>query len=260
MKSKKPNILFYDIETTPMRIWTFSLGKTILSHKQIVKGDKLDIICICYKWAHQSKPHKLHWGYYKQDSKKMIEDFDKIIKKADVAIAQNGDRFDVRHINTQRMLHDLPPMPDWRLRTDDLLKQMRKYFYFPSYSLDYVSKLLLGQGKVKMELEDWTDILEKKDKKKFNKMIDYCAKDVTDMEKIWNRLKSHIIPKFNYSAYQGIMSCRVCGSEQVKKHGSRTQGKTRYIKFECLEHKGYAGQLTESQVRSWVNEKDVVMG
>ena len=43
---KYPNILYYDIETTPIKVWTFRLGEQYIGHNQIVEGEKIDIICL----------------------------------------------------------------------------------------------------------------------------------------------------------------------------------------------------------------------
>lgn len=245
---KKPKILFYDIETTPFRTWSFRLGEQYVGHKQIVKGDKIDIICITYCW-NKGKAIHLDFGYEKQDSKEMIREFDKIIKQADITIGQNSDRFDVKHINTQRMLHRLPPFPDWADCTDDLLKQLRKYFNLPSNKLDYVSELFGFGGKMDMEMQTWIDIKEKNENgiKSFNKMIRYGKKDVIDTRASFNRIKPYIKPKFNMATFLQEHVCTNCGSSNIYKNGTRIAGKTRYQNYYCNEHGGYAGKCPISK-------------
>jgi hypothetical protein len=69
----------------------------------------------------------INWGWHKQDTASVIEKFDKIIKQADITIGKNSDRFDVKHINTQRFLAGLPALPEWASITDDVEKQLRKH-------------------------------------------------------------------------------------------------------------------------------------
>lgn len=243
----KPKVLFYDIETTPLQVWTFSLGKTVLSHKQLVEGkySAYDIISISYMWEHENKAHVLDWGWDKQDSSKMIKEFDKVLKQADIAIAQNGDRFDIKHLNTLRLIKNLPPFPESLMSTDDTLKQMKKYFYFPSYSLDYVSKLFDLGGKMKMDLQDWVNIVEKKDKKSFDRMLRYNKKDVRDLKKLYKKIEPHIIPKLNKAMFtDNEMACRTCGSSNIHKNGTRVLGNTKYQTFYCRSHGGYAGRAS----------------
>ena len=236
----KPKVLYYDIETTPMRVWTFRLGDQHVSHSQIVEGDKVDIICITYCWD-TGPAYALDWGVRKQDSAPMIEKFDKIVREADITIGQNSDSFDVKHINTQRMLHGLPPFPDWADVTDDTLKQLKRHFKLPTNKLDYVSSVLGYGGKNSMSMQDWVNIMNK-DPKALNKMIKYGKKDVLDTRKVYNRIKPYIKPKYNMAAHYGDHRCSNCGSTDIKKNGTRLSGTTRYQYFYCNSHGGYAGK------------------
>lgn len=239
-----PKVLFYDCETTPLLTYVWRLGEQVVRHHQLVKPyDKYNIICVSWAW-NDNKPAKvIHWDYDRQDSGRVIREFDKIIKQADITIGKNSDRFDVKHINTQRLLHNLPPLPEWVSNTDDLEKQLRKYFAFPSQSLDYISKALGLGGKVKMEFQDWVDIIEKKSRASFRKMLKYNKKDVEDTRALWNRVQSHIKPKLNYATFYKDVRCSNCGSQDLKKDGTRLSGKTTYQTFFCKTHGGYAGRV-----------------
>jgi hypothetical protein len=240
--------LFYDIETSPLQAWIWRPGKQVVRHGQLVdKFSQYNIICITYCW-NDGKPAKaLDWGYNDQDSSSMIEAFDKIINQADVTIGKNSDSFDVKHINTQRMLHGLPGMPEWSMYTDDLQKQMRKHFYLPSYSLDYFSHMLGFGGKIKMEMADWINIVLKtpgKGRKALKKMIEYGKKDVEDTRAIWEHCEKHFTPRLNVSHFsinKGL-ACRNCGSMDLKLNGTRYLGNSKYQQFFCNNHNGYAGR------------------
>lgn len=240
----KPKILFYDIETRPLLAYIWRLGEQVVRHHQLSEhGDKYGIICISYAWNDGKPARVIHWGYNEQDSGHVVREFDKIIRQADITIGKNSDRFDVKHINTQRLLHNLPPLPEWTEYTDDLEKQLRKYFIFPSQGLDYISKELGLGGKVKMEFQDWVDIVEKKSKKAFVKMCTYNKKDVEDTRTIWNRVKAHIKPKLNLSVFSGQFCCRNCGSRNLTKAGIKRNGRSTYQMWFCKGHNGYAGRV-----------------
>lgn len=237
----KKKILFYDIETTPLQAWVWKCGKQVVRHNQLVTGrDIYDVICITYCWNDNKKAQALDWGYTEQDSSQMIAQFDDLIKSADVTIGKNSDRFDVKHINTRRLLSGLPGMPDWTRYTDDLEKQMRKYFYLPSYSLDYFSKILGLGGKVKMEFDDWINIVTKHPElglKAFNKMIGYGKKDVEDTRAMWNHCAAHVEPKF-----KELESCKHCGGLDFYKNGTRMSGRMLYQRFDCKKCGSYVGR------------------
>lgn len=236
-------ILFYDIETTPLKAYVWRLGDQTVRHGQLTHdGMMTDIICIAYCW-NDGKPAKvLHWGYHKQDSSKVIEKFDKLIQKADIVIGKNSTKFDNKHINTHRMLNGMPGMPDWTKYTDDLETQMRRTFALPSYSLDYFSRLLGIGGKVKMEFSDWIDIVEKRNKASFDKMLKYNKKDTEDTRYLWEYCEKHFMPKLNHNAGSSDMVCANCGSLNVVKHGTRRSGKNLYQRYFCNDHGGYAGR------------------
>ena len=231
----KPKILLYDIETAPTLAWIWRTGKQFVSHDQIKEGQKSGIICICYKWADQKTVHSLDWGIQKQNSEKMIESFGKILESADVAIAHNGDRFDLRQINTQRLLNEQPPIA-WPT-TEDTLKQFRKHFYLPSYSLDYLSKLLTGSGKDRMGFQDWIDIVEKKDPKALEKMIKYCQKDVLKLQEVWEKQARFSKPKIHAGIASGVGrdSCPRCASESYQRYGFSLRIAGKYQKYLCAQ-------------------------
>jgi len=120
---------------------------------------------------------------------------------------------------------------------------LRRYFIFPSQGLDYISKALGLGGKVKMEFQDWIDIVEKKSRKSFEKMCRYNKKDVEDTRALWNRIQPHVKPKLNMSTFHGDFCCRNCGSKNLTKAGIRRSGRTTYQTYFCKGHNGHAGRV-----------------
>lgn len=233
-------ILTYDIETSPVTAYIWRPGKQVVRHNQLVSSNNINkIICISYCW-NDGKPAKvIGWGFHKQDTASIIKKFDKIIQSADITLGKNSDRFDLKHINTHRMLAGLDGMPEWASRTEDLEKQLRRHFALPSYSLDYISELLGFGGKNKMEFSDWIDIIEKRDISKYHKMLEYCRKDVEDTRAVWEHCEKHFTPKWNRS--NGKHACILCGSNNIIKVGKVVRGKTMYQRFKCRAHCGDAG-------------------
>lgn len=229
----KPKILIYDVETSPVLAWTFHIGHEVsINHDQILEGQKFDILCICYKWLGENQIHSLNINLKTMDSSKMIDEFTKIVESADLVVAHNGDQFDMRQMNTQRFLHGQPPI-DWPT-SEDTLKQIRKHFYLASNKLDYLSKVLLGAGKDSMCLQDWVDIVLKKDKKALAKMIKYCKRDVKLLSGVYEKILPYCKPKINVSLvkYNDSEGCKRCGSTDMHKDGVRVSlsGKTQRLR------------------------------
>jgi hypothetical protein len=276
---RDPKILFYDIETLPLCANVFSLGKQVVRHGQLIPSrNRYEIICIQYMWDTDKKATNLHWIGTNSTSEEMIAKFDAIAKQADILIGKNSDRFDCKHVNTLRLVHGLPPLPGWMesKTKDDVEKQLRRYFYLPSYSLDYISSLLGLGGKNVMEFSDWVDILHykealellnlnvkgaaldnvcmfqynaefkevcRKGKAAHNKMCKYGNKDTEDTKRVWDRIKKYVKPNFNYSHFYGnqtgdYLVCRHCGSSNLIKNGRDMRGSNPKQKMQCADCKG----------------------
>jgi len=249
----KAKILFYDIETSPLQAWVWGTGEQYVGHKNLVKGHRRwGIICVTYCWNDNKPAQCIDWGYEEQDTTKVVREFDEIIKNADFTIGKNSDRFDTKMLNAARMFGGLPGMPEWTKYTDDLEKQMRRYFRMPSQSLDYISHELGLGGKIKMEMQDWIDIVEKNEngQKSLNKMIKYGKKDVIDTRTLWFKLSEHFDSKWNQAKFQeDSIACKHmdCGSLNLAPRGSeRYTSTTKYQEWRCLDCNRYAGRSTIS--------------
>lgn len=259
-----PNILTFDLETRPLMAYIWDCGEQFVGHKQLVEGyDQFEIICAAYAW-NDGKPAKvIGWGYEEQDSSRVVEEFDKIARTADLIVGKNSAKFDVKMLNSVRMMKGLPGLPDWAMSHDDLERQMRKYFRLPSQSLDYISKHLGFGGKVKMEFDDWVKICEKREdggKQAYDKMLKYCRKDVEDTRALWGKLSEHFDSKFNNARFQDLgMACKHadCGSVNIGPNGTRMSGGSKYQTYTCRDCGRYCGKTAISATtgKSGVNIK-----
>lgn len=268
-------LLIYDIETSLLLAYLFSLGEQTVRHSQLLAAfNEFEIICIAAKWYGEKK-------VYIFQGENAVEEFDKLARQADVCLGKNSDRFDVKRINTERMMKGLKPYPEWMDSSEDLEKQCRKYFAFPSQSLDYLSNIFGTGGKEKMEFSDWVSIKNYKivqdleldgvkvnssltnslfkmgytqvvdlGKKALKKMIHYNKKDVTDTEAALIKVLPYIKLKHNASTANDGTGCTTCGSKNIVATKVIVKGKTKYQQFDCLDHKGYAGKAT------WYYKKD----
>jgi len=242
-----PRILIYDIETMLMMAGVFGLGEQVVRHNQLIAPhNRPRIICISY-CINDGPLKTLKFDYETQDDSQVIEEFDKIVKTCDIVIGKNSQKFDVKMINAVRFLNGLPAFPDWADVSDDLELQMRKYFRFPSQSLDYISSQLGLGGKMKMEYDDWLHILLKTPRlgmKAFKKMCKYCPNDVYDTRLILILMMPYIKWKFNMSRFVEGLACIRCGSKDVFAMRTQIIGRTKYQVYHCKDHGGNAGRRT----------------
>lgn len=232
----KLKVLLFDVETAPVLAWIWRTGANqYIDHTQILKGQKFDIICICYKWLGEKTVHTLTWDK-NQNSAKMVDAFTKVIESAHIVVGHNSDKFDQKQLNTQRLMHGQPPIA-WPT-SEDTLKQLRKVFAFPTYRLDYVSKLLTGSGKDPMTFQDWIDIVQYKSPKAMAKMTKYCRKDVLKLEEVYKKVMTYCAPTVNASRLSDGTDdgCPRCGSKNIIKYGfaySAGKIKQRYRCRDC---------------------------
>jgi uncharacterized protein YprB with RNaseH-like and TPR domain len=179
--------LFWDIETSPVLALLWRTGYRIdVSHDSIVR--ERAIITIAWKWENEKQVHALHWDKNQCD-KTMLLKFIEVANEADELVAHYGDRFDLPWIKTRCLFHGINAFPIYK--TIDTKAWASKYFYFNSNRLDYISKFLGFEGKIKTDYQLWLDIVLKKCPKALEKMIAYNKKDVIELQNATGCLASH---------------------------------------------------------------------
>ena len=235
MINPKRKRLYVDIETSHNVGLFFRTGtKRNISHKDIL--DERQIICIGYKWAHQKKVHCIEWDFKAKKGmrdKKILTDFSQVYAEADEVVTQNGDKFDIKWIQGRMAILRLPPLTP--IPQLDMLKLNRKHFNWNCHKQDYVDHLMGGTGKIPMDGLDWKRIEINNDRKILKKMMDYCKKDVLDLERDFTMLEPYYIGKMN-KHYEGLhgSSCSVCNLGILTKSGWYTyEEKAPRRKYKC---------------------------
>lgn len=169
----KPRCLLWDIETSYYvhTSWTkWTPGMKLVKEKSV--------ICIAYKWLGEKTTHVISIGDDKKrfaadpfDDRYVIEKFQEIINQADLTIAHNGDKFDMKFFNSRLIKHGFNPI---LVKTYDTLKGAKRFFAFHSNRLGDIAKYLGVSKKTRTEMSWWDDILFKNCKKSLKLMEDYC--------------------------------------------------------------------------------------
>ena len=202
--------LFFDIETSPMIVYSWRIGYKInLNYENVIENWK--IICISYKWEHEDKVRNLVWDKDQCD-KQMLIDFIKIANTADELVAHNGDRFDIKKVRTRCIYHRIPMFPKYR--SLDTLKKSRGSFDFPSNRLDVIARYL-GIG-AKLEHEGfpmWVKCMQG-DEQALKDMLKYCDMDIIVLEDVFLTIQNYIKPNTHAGVHAGNLkhSCPICGN------------------------------------------------
>jgi DNA-directed RNA polymerase subunit RPC12/RpoP len=166
-----------------------------------------------------------------------------MINEADAIIHYNGKSFDMKHLNREFLLRDMPPPSSYT--NIDLLTTMRQNFKMASNKLEWVSVQLGYEGKIQHRgVQLWIDCQEKNDPKAWKEMRRYNVRDVTEMEPIYYDLLPWITNHPNWGHYvAGEIVCRNCGSTKVKKDGFERKTIVPYQRYRCTEcHKPVRGR------------------
>jgi len=199
IQNNQGKILIYDIETS------YNIGKFWRAgyNLNINPGDIIHeraIICISYKWLGEEQVYNLTWDKNQCD-KFLLEQFIPILDEADMIVAHNGDRYDLKFIKTRALKHNLKMLINYK--QFDTLKVAKAKFMFNSNKLDYISKFLGAEGKISTEMKLWDDIILRKCPKALIQMLDYCDEDVRQLEVVYNALVSWENPKFHAGVLNG---------------------------------------------------------
>lgn len=221
----------FDIETSPNIVYSWAVGRKIsLTPDNIIEERK--IICICYKWLDEKRVYSLTWDS-KQNDKKLLKEFSKVINSADVAVAHNGDKYDIKFIHGRLAYHSLPPLRD--TTTIDTLKQSRKAFFINSHRLDYLGQFFnLGRKLETGGFSLWKSVMDGC-KKSLGQMVKYCKQDVLLLEEVYKKIRTYS-PQ---SVHMGIinnhdkLSCKACGSHNTRWDGYRIKTKIVYRCRKC---------------------------
>jgi len=228
---KLPKILFIDIETSPNIVYSWTIGRKIsLSYENII--EERQIICAAWKWSHHNKVYCADWKNH--SDKHILPIVSKAINEADLIVAHNGDKYDIRFINGRLLFHDLPPIH--HAKTEDTLKQLRKVFYFNSNKLDYISQFLGIGKKIKTNFNLWKEVMKGKTIALRN-MIKYCKEDVRLLERLYNKVSAYVPQTLNKSLVQNGTKngCSACGAgpSSLRPKGFRYNPKSIKQKYQC---------------------------
>lgn len=199
LKNNEGKILIYDIETS------YNIGKFWRAgyNLSINPGDIIHeraIICVSYKWLGEEQVYNLTWDNNQCD-KFLLEQFIPILDEADMIVAHNGDRYDLKFIKTRALKHNLKMLINYK--QFDTLKVAKAKFMFNSNKLDYISKFLGAEGKISTNMKLWDDIILRKCPKALIEMLNYCDEDVRQLEVVYNALVSWENPKFHAGVLNG---------------------------------------------------------
>lgn len=216
--TRKSKVVIWDIETTAIKNYAWNPYPNYMSHESIIED--WSIICGSWKEVGKDKVHAVAVNRV-GDDKHVVQTLRDAIADADAIVHHNGDQFDLKKLNTRLIIHGLEPLP--AIHTVDTKKELKKVAGFTSNKLDYVAKVLFGEGKIHVEYQLWLDVM-KGSKTALRKMVTYNKGDVSVLERVYLYLRPYMKSHPHLGAAEGksrFTSCPKCGSENIKRNGTR---------------------------------------
>lgn len=227
-------VLYFDIETAPNLSYVWGhYEQNVIQHER-----EWYMLCISYRWEGEKKVHVTALPDFPDTYKKDPENDYHVVKKlwelldeADVAIAHNGDKFDIRKANARFVAHGLGPTSP--LKTVDTLKVARKYFMFNSNHLNDLGRHLgIGVKEETGGFKTWAGCM-RGDKKSWDIMKKYAKKDIDLLRDVYLKLRAWMTNHPNLNVYSDHDGCPTCGSVNMQRRGYRYTQVSAYQQWVC---------------------------
>ncbi len=231
----KPVDLFFDIETSPMLVFAWALGKQDIDYKRIYK--ERQVLMIGYAIG-DGPVEIMTQDYDKYDLHQrdndadlgLLEQFSVLLAGADRAIGHNAKRFDIAVMRSRLIKHRLPDFNP--VLIDDTYAQT-KGIGFASHKLDYMTGFLGLEQKKDHPFEMWLRVVMH-EPGAFEEMQTYCKGDVEINRAMYHRLEPYTKSTLNMAVWSGKpKACRHCGSTKLIRRKYKYTPSGRYAQFQC---------------------------
>ena len=256
-------ILVIDIETAPETAYIWGRFKETVGQTQIKAPGY--ILCMCWSWLGE-KPQSISiyqnrsWKRgIKNDDRAVVAKAHELLSEADIVVGHNIRTFDMTTLNARFALYGFPPPTPYKIC--DTLEILKKRMRLPSNSLESASHYFGIQIKDKQPFTLWRDCMEGIPEA-WNRMVSYCAHDVTVVEQLYMKLIPWADLHPNMGLYEpdgSPVTCPKCsGKDIIKKGVYRTTVHT-YQQYQCKSCGGWSrGRLPLKQNRTHILTHSVV--
>lgn len=219
-----PKVLILDIEMLPHKVDAWQFYDNNVGFNQINRDGFM--ASWSAKWwglkelFYQDLRRFKNFADDKKD-KILLPPLVKLINAADIVVGHNVKKFDLKSVNARNITNRVHApenkkhlfLPPNRVRTLDTLIICKRYFKFPSYSLEYLTSRLCPDFK-KMKSrkfighELWTEC-ERANPAAWDEMEKYNKQDVRATEALWNVVEPYD-NSINFNVYTANPDGRNC--------------------------------------------------
>lgn len=231
----KPKILYLDIETSPMLVWTFGIKDQYIGLEQIEKD--WNVLSFAAKWKNEKKVLQadLRCGVNKRNELKLLKLVWNLLDESDIVVGQNSKQFDIKKLNEKFLQYGLGSPSHFQ--QIDTLQISRKHFSPTSHKLEYRSKSLNKKYQKQSHskypgIKLWIACING-DKKAWDEMATYNVFDVLSTEEYHDKLDpwDNTI-NFNVYSEDRAPICS-CGTATFTKKGYRFSKTGKHQIYKC---------------------------
>lgn len=236
-KATGPKILFADIETLPLEVYTWGIWDVNVGINQI----KHDWTVLSWSAKWQGSNEVLYEDVRGQTDLRndalLLRGIWRLLDKADIVIWQNGKSFDHKKLNARFLLNGFkPPSPYKQIDTKQLAS---RHFAMTSNKLEFLAaklnkKHLKSDHRKFVGFDLWKECMAN-NPAAFKEMEKYNRADVLALEELYNTLQAwDRTVDFNLYRSKDDHRCN-CGSQAVQRRGLHVTTGGKFRRYQCSD-------------------------
>ena len=216
ISTKTPKILIFDLETAPLSAYVWGRWNQNVFLDATIS--EWFVLCWSAKWLYSDyiMSNKLtSEEAINEDDSRIMKSLWKLIDEADIVIAHNAKKADIKWMNTRFILNDLNPPSSYHII--DTLEVAKREFKFSSNKLDALAGYFGIEHKLDTDFNLWKRCL-KGDEEALNYMCEYNKVDVEILEEVYLQLRPWIKNHPNCGNLLTSVEpiCSICSSKNLE--------------------------------------------
>ena len=213
---KLPKILIFDVETAPMKAFIWGRWNQNISLDQTIS--EWFMLCWSAKWLYSNEVISCRLTAeeaVEENDFRIVKELWNLVNEADIVVAYNGKKADVKWMNTRFIIHKLnTPKPYFIV---DPCEVAKKTFGFSSNKLDALAGYFGFNHKMETSFELWRDSVNG-DEEALEYMSTYCSQDVKLLEEVYLIMRPWIAghPNMGNMISSEIPICSTCASKHLE--------------------------------------------
>lgn len=239
----EPKTIILDIETASLQAHVWGLWNNNVGLNMI----KEDWRILSVAWKELGKPAVTYLeARHPNQEKKLLRQLRHALDTADIVVAHNGKKFDIKKINARLIATGFGPYSP--IKIVDTLLEVRRVAAFTSNKLEYLTGLLTTEKKLKHQkfpgFELWKECLAG-NPEAWEEMKEYNIQDIISLEELYLKLRPWMMEHPNLGNYQDIDEddtpvCPKCGGKHMVKRGVQRTQVGQYQRYRCLDCGGWS--------------------